>query len=228
MNVLVVAAHPDDEVLGCGGTIAKHVCQGDQVHVIILAEGATSRDNQRNREKRQTELSDLAKAAHEANNILGVTSLTLHDFPDNRIDSCDLLDVVKVIEQAVKKYSPEIVYTHHRGDLNIDHQLIQQAVVTAIRPLPDNPVKTLLFFEVPSSTEWQIQHAVSVFSPNWFINISETISLKLKALEAYHSEMRSYPHPRSLEAVEYLAKWRGATVGFNAAEAFVLGRKIAK
>lgn len=226
MNVLVVAAHPDDEVLGCGGTIAKHSQEKDNVHVLILAEGATSRDLQRNRQKRQTELSALAQAANQAGEILGVASLTLHEFPDNRMDSCDILDITKVVEQAIEQHTPEIIYTHHVGDVNIDHRCVHQAVVTACRPMPGKTVKTLLFFEVTSSSEWQIPSSAPVFAPNWFVDISETLSLKLKALEVYSSEMRSWPHARSITAIEYLNRWRGASVGVEAAEAFILGRNL--
>ena len=226
MNILVVAAHPDDEVLGCGGTIAKYSQQGDIVHVIILAEGVTSRDTQRSLEKRQHELSALTQAAHQASEILGVASLTLHDFPDNRMDSCDLLDVVKVIEQAIDQYRPEIIFTHHNSDVNIDHRRIHEAVVIATRPIPGRVVNTLLFFEIASSTEWQTHGSASAFAPNWFVDISDTLSLKLKALEVYQSEMRPWPHARSITALEYLARWRGANVGVEAAEAFVLGRNI--
>ena len=228
MNVLVVAAHADDEVLGCGATIAKHTQQGDKVHIVILAEGVTSRDQKPNREKRQSECSALAQAAHQASEILGVASLTLHHFPDNRMDSCDLLDVIKVVEQAIDQHRPEIIYTHHNGDVNIDHRRIQEAVVTAARPMPSSSIKTLLFFEIVSSTEWQTPASASVFAPNWFVDVSETLSLKLKALEAYQAEMRTWPHPRSITAVEHLARWRGASVGVEAAEAFILGRNLVR
>lgn len=224
-TVLVIAAHPDDEVLGCGGAIARHSQHGDAVHVMILAEGVTSRDQQRDRGQRQTELSELAIAAHQANQILGAKSLSLHDFPDNRMDSCDLLDIVKVVEAAVDQYQPNIIYTHHSGDLNIDHRRIHEAVITAARPLPDSPVETLLFFEVPSSTEWHISSSAPVFTPNWFVDIAETLDCKLQALDAYASEMRPFPHARSQQAVEALARWRGATAGMQAAEAFLLGRQ---
>ncbi len=226
MNILVVVAHPDDEVLGCGGTIAKHHQKGDLVHTLILAEGATSRDETRNREKRQTELSELAQAAQKAGEVLGINSLKLADFPDNRLDGCELLDLIKVVEQAISQYHPTIIYTHHGGDLNVDHQKVHQAVVTASRPLPNSMVKTLLFFEVPSSTEWQSPSCSTAFVPNWFVDITETLPLKLKALKAYQPEMRPYPHPRSLNSVEYLAKWRGTIIGVEAAEAFMLGRQI--
>ena len=224
MNVLVVAAHPDDEVLGCGGVIAKHYQKGDQVHILIVAEGATSRDAQRDREAKIPQLSSLAKAAHQASEILGASSLNLLDFPDNRMDSCNLLDIIKEIEIAIQEHLPERIYTHHPGDLNIDHRRVSEAVVTAARPIPSHPIKTILFFEIPSSTEWQVAIASPSFIPNWFVDISKTLSLKQKALQAYEVEMRSYPHPRSLEAVTYLARWRGATVGLDAAEAFALGR----
>jgi LmbE family N-acetylglucosaminyl deacetylase len=226
MNILVVAAHPDDEVLGCGGTIAKHSQKGDSVHVIILAEGVTSRDTQRNPEERKSELSALAKMADQASEILGATSLSLHNFPDNRMDSCDLLDIIKVIENAINKYNPDIIYTHHSCDVNIDHCRIHEAVVTACRPLPGSQIKTLLFFEVASSTEWQTPNSAPAFTPNWFVDISDTLSIKLKALETYQSEMRPWPHPRSIPGLEYLAKWRGSMIGVEAAEAFVLGRNI--
>lgn len=225
-TVLVVAAHPDDEVLGCGATIAKHVKAGDKVHVVILAEGMTSRDNERNRQQRNMELSELAKAAHTANDILGVHSLSLLDLPDNRMDSIDLLDIVKVLEDSILTFNPDILYTHHAGDVNIDHRRTHEAVITATRPQPGQTVKTLLFFEVQSSSEWQPPGSALAFAPNWFVDVTSTVELKMKALTAYKMEMREWPHARSCEAVEHLARWRGATVGCEAAEAFVLGRMI--
>jgi LmbE family N-acetylglucosaminyl deacetylase len=227
-KVLVIAAHPDDEALGCGAAMAKHAKGGDEVHVVILAEGVTSRDTRRNRKKRGEDLSELAIAADAAGKILGVKSLTLHNFPDNRLDSVDLLKLVKVIESHLELIKPEIIYTHHYGDLNIDHRLTNEAVVTACRPQPLQPVKTLLFFEIPSSTEWRISHAASLFAPNWFVDVSSTLALKLEALRAYGSEMRAWPHSRSIESVEHLAHWRGSCIGVEAAEAFVVGRNLVK
>jgi LmbE family N-acetylglucosaminyl deacetylase len=228
IKVLVIAAHPDDEVLGCGGTISRHAAVGDEVHVVILAEGVTSRDKIRERSRRSTELSILAEAAHAASKILGACSLTLHDLPDNRLDAIDLLDVVKLVENHLQTVTPDIVYTHHAGDLNIDHRRVHDAVITACRPLPGHTVKTLLFFEVPSSTEWQTPGSAPSFSPDWFIDVSKTLSTKLQALRAYQAEMKPWPHPRSLEAVEHLARWRGASVGATAAEAYVLGRNVVR
>ncbi len=225
-KVLVIAAHPDDEVLGCGATIARHAQLGDEVHVVIMAEGATSRDEKRDREHRSLELSGLAESAHRAKDILGINTLILHDFPDNRMDSVDLLDIVKVVEHHIERVRPEIVYTHHVGDVNIDHRRIHEAVITACRPQPLHPVKTLLFFEIPSSTEWQTSGSAAAFLPNWFVDVSKTIELKMEALEIYDSEVRQWPHSRSIKAIEYLARWRGACVGCNAVEAFMVGRHI--
>ena len=225
-TIAVISAHPDDESLGCGGTIARHIQMGDEVYVLILAEGITSRDANRKPEQRASELSELSRNAQEANKILGVTSLTIKPFPDNRMDSVEFLDVVKEVESFLQEHRPSIVYTHHEGDLNLDHRLVHKAVAVASRPRPDNSVKTILFYEVPSSTEWQIPSSSSIFIPNWFVNIEDTLNKKLKALTKYHTERRPWPHARSVEAIEHLARWRGASVGLNAAEAFMLGRNI--
>lgn len=225
-KVIVVAAHPDDEVLGCGATIAKHVGNGDEVHVLILAEGQTSRDVQRDRTKNIKVLTHLSEAAQEAAKVLGVATVTLKDFPDNRMDSVDLLDIVKVVEEFIKLHQSNIVYTHHNGDLNIDHRITNQAVITAARPVPGSSIKTILFFEVPSSTEWQASGSSLQFTPNWFVDISDNLDKKIEALKKYEHEMRSWPFPRSLEAVRYLARWRGSCIGTEAAEAFMLGRTI--
>lgn len=226
MNILIIAAHPDDEILGCGASMLKWSENGHDVHVLIMAEGATSRDERHNRTRFKKELSLLEKSAKKANKILGVKTLKLYDYPDNRIDSVDLLDVVKTIEKHISRLRPNVVVTHHSGDLNIDHQLIHQAVITACRPQPKHIVRRILTFEVPSATEWQSPTVGNPFIPNWFEDISETINIKIKALQVYDSEMRKWPHARSLKAVEHLAKWRGASIGTEAAEAFMLIRNI--
>lgn len=223
---LVVAAHPDDEVLGCGGTIARLSAEGWSVHVLIVAEGATSRDLRRDRVAKEDELSALAAAAHAANSILGAASVALGDLPDNRMDSIDLLDVVKVVEAAVALRRPEVVFTHHRGDVNVDHAVLHDAVVTACRPITGSTVRELLFFEVASSTEWRPPSSALAFEPNVFYDVSAHLHAKVRALEAYASEMREFPHPRSYRALEALARWRGASCGREAAEAFALGRLI--
>ncbi|MFC1513039.1 PIG-L deacetylase family protein [Thermodesulfobacteriota bacterium] len=225
-TIAVIAAHPDDEVLGCGGVMAKHDKAGDAVHVLILAEGVTSRSERRDRCRSREGLAELACVAQKANSILGVNSLRLHDFPDNRMDSVDLLDVVKVTEGFLREIQPDVVYTHHGGDLNVDHRVVHEAVVTVCRPMPGRFRATLLFFEVASSSEWQVPGSAFPFVPNWFEDISESVTLKMQALRVYSPEMRAWPHARSIEALQSLAAWRGATVGVEAAEAFVLGRYV--
>jgi N-acetylglucosamine malate deacetylase 1 len=224
--ILVVAAHPDDEVLGCGGTIARHADAGDQVRVLIVAEGATSRQQQRDRNQASDELSALAQAAQQAGAILGAQGVELLDLPDNRLDSLDRLDLIKQIEERISRHQPQVVYVHHAGDVNIDHRRLHEAVVTACRPTPGQPVRRLLSFEVASSTEWQPPGSAPAFHPNWFVDISSQWPRKREALEAYASEMRPWPHARSIEALEHLARWRGAQVGVEAAEAFCLLRQL--
>ena len=225
-SVLVVAAHPDDEVLGCGGTIARHADAGDLVQVLIVAEGATSRQQQRDRNQASDELSALAQAAQKAAAILGAKGVELLDLPDNRLDSLDRLDLIKQIEVRIARHQPQVVYVHHAGDVNIDHRRLHEAVVTACRPTPGQPVRRLLSFEVASSTEWQPPGSAPAFQPNWFVDISAQWPRKREALEAYASEMRSWPHARSIKAVEHLARWRGAQVGVEAAEVFCLLRQL--
>lgn len=222
--VLILAAHPDDEVLGCGGTIAKLADEGAIVHVAFLADGVFSRVGEQT--VQQLELSSRRAAAHKACEILGVKSVSFGDFPDNRMDTIPLLDITQAVEALIAKHQPEMIFTHHAGDVNIDHRRLHEAVVTACRPQHNHPVKTLLCFEVPSSTEWQLPGSAPAFTPNWFVDISATLARKLAALAAYAEELRAWPHPRSLQGIEHLAHWRGATVGVDAAEAFILGRQL--
>ena len=225
-NILVVAAHPDDEVLGCGGTIARHAEFGDQVHILIVAEGLTSRQEERCRSELGVQLSDIKCAAMKAKEILGAVDVELLDYPDNRLDSIDMLDLVKEIEKRVSALQPSTVYLHHSGDVNIDHQILHRAGITACRPTPGHCVKRLLAFEVPSSTEWQTIGSGKAFTPNWYVCIEEQMEKKLTALNEYSSELKEWPHPRSLKAVKHLAHWRGSQVGHVAAEAFLLLRQI--
>lgn len=225
-SVLIIAAHPDDEVLGCGGTICHHIEKGDEVNVLIMVEGATSRADKRNKDQHFQEISNLSKAARKVQNILGIQSLELNDLPDNRLDSIDLLDLTKIIESKIEKFKPNIVYTHHSGDVNIDHRRLHKATVTACRPTPESKVKRILSFETVSSTEWQPEGSDYSFQPNWFVNIEKYWPKKKKALKAYQSEMREWPHPRSIEGLEILGKWRGSQIGMHFVEAFKLLRNI--
>ncbi len=222
--VAVIVAHPDDEVLGCGGTIARMASEGCTVHVLIMADGESSRMDYCGKFDKGS-ISRRNESALQATKILGCMSTEQLALPDNRMDSISLLDVIKLIEIFIKKHSPEIVFTHHKGDVNIDHRIVHDAVVVACRPQPDCSVKELLFFEVPSSTEWRPPGSDASFCPNWFVDITKTIDLKLDALLAYKNELRTFPHPRSIEAIKALGVWRGSSVGVPIAEAFVLGRK---
>ena len=222
--VLVVAAHPDDEVLGAGATIAKHADAGDVVHVAILAQGLFSRTEEL---REGTSLNDLRDAAQRAGDILRVASLEFFDYDDNRMDTVARLDVAKRVEDLIERRSPDIVYTHFAGDLNVDHTRVSEAVTIACRPMPGARVQSLRFFEVQSSTEWRPAHAgVQTFAPNLFVNVAATLPRKIQALRAYRSEMRPWPHARSIEAVEHLARWRGACAGYEAAEAFLVAREL--
>lgn len=220
MIVLCVAAHPDDEVLGCGGTLARHAAAGDEVHVCLVAEGLTSRPGAAD----TGQLGELADTARRADALLGVRETALLGLPDNRLDELLRLDVIQRIEQVVDRVRPEVVYTHAACDLNIDHQIVHESVLTACRPVPGQGVKRILCFEVPSSTEWRGAGSGPAFVPNWFVDISVTLVAKQAALAVYAGEMRPWPHARSLKACEHLARWRGAIVGVAAAEAFMLAR----
>jgi LmbE family N-acetylglucosaminyl deacetylase len=225
-KALVVAAHPDDEVLGCGGTIARLSSEGWDVHIHIVAEGSTSRDDMRDTSKHAGTLSALRDAANEACRILGAASVAFSEMPDNRMDSVALLDIVKLVDIDIKTFAPQLVFTHHAGDVNVDHRIVHDAVIAATRPQPGFCVEQLLFFEVASSTEWRPAASGITFAPDTYFDIEIHLKKKLDALLAYAAEMRPFPHPRSIEAVEAIARWRGASVGRLAAEAFMLGRHI--
>ncbi|MDH5189726.1 MAG: PIG-L family deacetylase [Gammaproteobacteria bacterium] len=216
-NVVVIAAHPDDEVLGCGGTIIKHVESGDSVSVIILADGEASRGKkEQKRDARHEELKMAAK-------ILGVSNVSYMNYPDQKMDIIPFLDIVQSIEKALEKLSPTIIYTHHGGDLNLDHKITYRAVMTACRPLPDSKIKGIYSFEVVSSTEWGLS-TESQFRPTKACDITVQLDKKIEALKCYKRELREFPHPRSIEGVIGLAKTRGMQFGLDAAEVFIVER----
>ncbi len=222
-KILIIAAHPDDEVLGCGGTITRLVKEGHEAYTLVLGEGITSRDASRQREKREQELVQLKKQVQEANAVIGIKEVFTVDFPDNRFDSVPLLEIVKVIETIKNKIKPGIVFTHAEHDLNIDHQITYRAVLTAMRPIAGETVKEIYSFEVQSSTEWNFPLR---FSPDVFFDISETIDIKLAAMEKYRSELREYPHPRSIKGIRLNAEHWGMKTGLKYAEAFKLVRML--
>jgi LmbE family N-acetylglucosaminyl deacetylase len=223
-SILIVAAHPDDEVLGCGATITK-LSRCHKVHLLILGEGHTSRETTRDRASK-TEVERLGIAARAAASMMGVASVKLEALPDNRFDEISFLDVVKRVESVMLETAPEIIYTHHPGDLNIDHRITFQAVLTASRPVPGSRVRNLYTFEIPSSTEWAFQQIAPPFKPNVFVDVSETIEVKVKAMTQYESEIRSFPHPRSSEALRTIARRWGTVVGLEYVEAFELIRSV--
>ncbi len=223
--VLVIAAHPDDEVLGCGGTAARLVQEGRDVYFAILGEGITSRHVHRDAADAD-QLARLHRQAHAAAGKVGVKNVLLHQMPDNRLDTVPLLEVVKLVEELVERLKPEVIYTHHNGDLNVDHGIISRAVLTATRPMIGQPVREIYAFEVPSSTEWAFQRIEPSFRPNVFMDITRTLEAKIAAMECYETEARRFPHPRSPEALRALATRWGTVVGCAAAEAFELVRSI--
>lgn len=225
MNVLVIAAHPDDEVLGCGGTMAKLAEQGVRVHILILGEGITSRFDERGAAD-PAALAALHARSRQAGAIVGAQSVSVLDLPDNRFDSVPMLDVVKRIERAIEERKPEVVYTQHGGDLNVDHVVTFRATLTATRPMADCGVKAVYAYEVASSTEWAFGRFSPAFEPNAFIDIAATLERKIAAMETYESEARAFPHPRSPEALRAIALRWGSVVGRPAAEAFQLIRSV--
>lgn len=224
-TILVVAAHADDEVLGCGGTIARLVKEGNEVYIAILGEGITSRYEKRNQAD-QTLIDTLHRHSRQVAHLLAVKDLFLYNLPDNRFDSVPLLDVVKIIEILIERLQPQIIYTHHCGDLNIDHGVVHRAVLTATRPIVDCPVKEVYTFEIPSSTEWAFGQFQPVFRPNTFVDISDTLEIKIHAMSLYQSEARPFPHPRSSESLRIIAQRWGSVIGRRAVEAFDLIRAI--
>ncbi len=225
-NILIIAAHPDDEVLGCGGTIARHVSEGDQVYILILAEGITSRDPVRGNSKQSNELKAIKNQAQEVAKLLGAVSVKLNNFPDNRMDSVDLLEVIKVIEDEIQLVKPNIVYAHYAGDLNVDHRVTAQAVITALRPSRESSVSAIYAFEILSSTEWTFGVTGPGFRPNHFVDITPYFEKKISAMNLYISEMESHPHPRSVEGIKTLAMRRGSQAGLEIAEGFELIRSV--
>ena len=222
MRLLTVAAHPDDETLGAGGTMAWHASRGDRVWACILADGASSRHG------RVEQQADCARAAAE---VLGLERLVLVGLPDQRLDTLCMLDVITPIEECMDELRPDVVLTHFPGDVNEDHRIVARACLVAARPVPGTPVRRLCSFQVPSSTDWAPPIPGSTFAPNLYVDIAETLETKLTAMKAYAaafvSEVRAFPHPRSLEALTAYARGNGAASGLLAAEPFMLLRESA-
>lgn len=219
MSVLVVAAHPDDEVLGCGATMAKLAAGGEDVDVLILGEGSTSRAA--TRDQGDHALAErLRDDSRRAADRLGVRDVVAEGLPDNRFDTVALLDVVKLVEAQIERRRPSMVLCQHGGDVNVDHQITFRAVLAATRPVPGHPVREVLAFEVGSSTEWAFGSFAPAFQPTVFEDVTDFVDAKVEAMRCYPSELREFPHPRSPEALRAAAARWGSAVGVPAAEAF--------
>ena len=219
MNILVIATHPDDEVLGCGGTIARHVSRGDRVDVLVVTRGAPDLFS-------EDQVKQLRKELESAHLILGISAVHFLDFPAPKLDSVPAHELADAIGTQIGSIRPAAVYIPHRGDLHSDHRSVFGAALVAARPIGNPVVRRLLSYETLSETEWAAPVAEDAFLPSVFLDITGFLEKKKQALAAYRSQLKDFPHPRSLEAVECLARLRGSTVGVQAAEAFQLIREI--
>jgi len=220
-KILIIAAHPDDEAIGCGGYIAKKSSQNAEIKAIFLTNGVSARDD-----SCKKDINLRKKSLEESSKILGIKEFSILNFPDNQLDAIPLINVIKEVEKVIIKFRPEIILTHHIGDLNIDHQITHKATITACRPINGKSVKQILSFEVLSSTEWQSSSSSEQFIPNYFVNITDFIDKKISSLKSYQEELRKSPHSRSLEAIKALAKLRGETSGYKYAESFKIIRQL--
>ena len=234
MKILIIVAHPDDEILGMGGTILNHTKKGDDVTIVYLTTGIASRRSSNYNNSPSYKLSknesikikkqilELQNDAKNSSKILGVKKTIFFDYPDNELDTVPLLKIIKTIEEIVSSIMPDRIYTSHFADLNVDHRIVFEAILTACRPT-GLPVKEIICFEILSSTEWTFSYD---FKPNYFINIEKELASKIKAMKIYKNEIRKFPHPRSIENIKISAKRWGTVCGFNAAEAFQIIRKF--
>ncbi len=221
-RILVVAAHPDDEILGCGGTLARFRDEGNKIQSIFFTNGVSSRDKKETKKAIKIRKKNALSVAKK----LKSNKPIFFDYPDNQLDTIPLLKIIKKIEKVLKIFKPNIIFTHFDKDLNIDHQIVSKAVTTATRPLSGSKLEMILFFEILSSTEWTYQNNKNSFTPNYFINVEKFISKKKDLLKIYREELREWPHSRSLRGIEILSNYRGMMSGTSNAEAFILSKKF--
>jgi LmbE family N-acetylglucosaminyl deacetylase len=218
-KVMVVAAHPDDELLGVGATLALHVARGDEVSAVVVSEGASSRYEEGAKNV-------LQQAGEKAAAVLGFRSIRFLGLPDQRLDTLPLIEITQKIEAAIASIGPDVLYVHHWGDMNRDHRIVSEAVMVAVRPIGDAFPRQVYCFETPSSTEWSPPDIESAFVPNHFVDVTTTIEKKLQAMACYETEVRPDPHPRAIEALRARAKYWGQVITRPYAEAFVLARSV--
>lgn len=219
MNVLVLAPHPDDEVLGCGGTICRHVAAGDSVSVVVATRGISELFSDEFIETGRRE----AQAAHS---LLGVADTRFLDFPAPALDTVPRYVLAGAISDSIREIRPEVLYVPHHGDIHSDHFHLHQAALVAARPLEGSPVRKILAYETLSETEWAPPQMDAVFYPTVFIDISSYLQKKLDAMACFESQLKPAPNARSLRNITALAHYRGSTVACDAAESFMLVREI--
>ena len=220
-NILILAPHPDDEVLGCGATIKKLSEEGNQVFVLIASRGSK-------RLYDQTKVEAARQEALEAHVLLGVTKTFFLDFPAPELDTVPLADISREISKVISELKINVLYLPHRGDIHNDHRVVFNAGLVAARPVGNCSVTEIYAYETLSETEWAAPFGDDAFIPTCFVNVESTLDAKMEAMQCFKSQLKAFPNPRSLETIEALAKFRGATVGFKAAEAFMIIRKIIK
>ena len=224
-RVLVIAAHPDDEVLGMGGTISKYISMGAEVAILIVTDGSTSQ--YRNAPNLEEIIYEKRSETYKCASILGVNKVFWGNLPDMKLDVTAHVEINQVIEEVINEFCPTVVYTHFYGDVNKDHRMIYESTLVACRPVSDQCVKQLFLYSVPSSTEWSAQETKSVFMPNYYVDISgEFAEKKYQAMECYKAELREYPHPRSIQHLRISDTVEGNRVGLLSAESFMLIRAI--
>ena len=223
-KVLVIAAHPDDEVLGMGGTVAKLSAEGVECHLLIVTDGSSSQ--YRDSDDLQRIIDDKKAETKRCADLLGFKSIRYGELPDMKLDCTPHIDINQVIERVIDELQPDTVYTHFWGDVNADHQNVYKSTLVAVRPVMGQVVKDLFCYSVPSSTEWTPNKEDTMFMPNVFVDITEYAEQKYRAFAEYATELREYPHPRSVQYLREADKAAGLRVGLLAAEEFVLLRKL--
>jgi len=216
-KILVIAPHPDDEVLGCGGIIARYSRQGDEVFLCVVTKAYAPDWSEEFIKNRPKEVGAVRK-------ILGIKKVYFLDFPTVKLDTVPQKELIAAISGVIKDIGPETLYLPHIGDINKDHRLVFEAALVASRPLSAPVIKKILSYETLSETEYGM--SLKIFSPNVYEDVSGTFGSKIEAIKVYGSELKEFPHPRSLEVIGALAKKRGSEAGFKLAEAFMLIREM--